>query len=160
MYNVGMAENRSQTRPIIKGDRREQQQFVALLILLVVLAIIIGALYLVQATTNVTNTRDIQNLREQRDRLIRENELLRAENAELYSVPRLIERASTLGFVTAGPESIQWISVDGYVYDQPPPTLTPILYTPTAQAYDDNFAGWLRQQLDALGELFDTWGQE
>ncbi|NJL95069.1 MAG: hypothetical protein HC915_15815, partial [Anaerolineae bacterium] len=51
---------------IDKHTNRERQQFIALLVLFVVVAILIGALYLIQATTNVSNARDIQNLREQR----------------------------------------------------------------------------------------------
>lgn len=140
--------------------RKERQQFVALLVLFAIVAIIIGALYLVQAATNVSTARDIQLLRDQRDRIQRENELLKAENAELQSVPRLMEQAATLGFVTAAPEDIQYLVVDGYVYDQPAPTLTPILVTPTPRVYDDNFAGWLARQVDALQEMFDRWGEQ
>jgi cell division protein FtsB len=151
----------SQLRPVYDEQRgRERQQFIAALILFVVVAIIIGALFLVQATTNVGNARDIQELREQRDRLLRENEALRAENAQLASVPSLFERAATLGFVTAGPEDIQYLVVEGYVYDQPAPTLTPRIETATPQVYDDNFAGWLDRQMDNLRELFEGWGQE
>ncbi len=143
-----------------KRRMREQQQFVAVLVLFVIVSLIIGALYLVQATTTVTTARDIQQMREDRDRLIRDIELLRAESAELNSVPNLMERAATLGFVTAGPEDIQYIVINGYVYDQPAPTLTPVLITPTPQVYDDNFAGWLSRQLDALRTLFASWSQE
>jgi cell division protein FtsB len=139
---------------------RERQQFIALLVLFIMVSIILGALYLVQATTNVSTARDIQALRERRDRILRENEALRAENARLNGVPVLIERAATLGFVTAGPDDIQYLVVDGYVYDQPAPTLTPVLVTPTPQVYDDNFAGWLRRHLDRLSDLFARWEQE
>lgn len=139
---------------------RERQQFIAVLVMFVIVAIIIGALYLVQATTNISNARDIQNLSEQRDRLEREIEGLRAENAELLSLQSMYERATTLGFVTAGPDSIQYIVVDGYVYDLPAPTLTPVLITATPQIYEDNFAGWLQRQFDALRNQFDNWGEE
>ena len=147
-------------QPIYKGDQRERQQFVAVLILFVVVAIIIGALYLVQATTNVGNVRDIQQLRDERNRLTRDNEMLRATNAALNSIPRMVERAATLGFVTAAPEDIQWIVVEGYVYDQPAPTLTPVLVTATPQVYEDNFSGWLQRQLNWLRDQFDGWAEE
>lgn len=137
---------------------RERQQFIAMLVAFVILTILLGSLYLVQATTNVSTARDIQNLREQRDRLLRENEALRAENAQLNSIPLLSERAATLGFVTASPNDIQYIVVEGYVYNQPAPTLTPVLVTPTPQVYDDNFAGWMQRQLDDLRSLFQNWG--
>lgn len=150
-----------QNRPR-KNDtpQRERQQFVALLVLFVAVSIIIGALYLVQATTNVSTARDIQLLRERRDRIQRENEALRAENAELNSVPLLMERAATLGFLTAAPENIQYIVVDGYVYDEPAPTITVAQPTPTPQVYDDNFAGWLQRQWDALQDVFEDWGSQ
>lgn len=147
-------------QPIYKGDQRERQQFVAVLILFTVVAIIIGALYLVQATTNVGNVRDIQQLRDDRSRLERENEALRATNAALNSIPRMAERAATLGFVTAAPEDIQWIVVDGYVYDQPAPTLTPVLQTATPQLYEDNFAGWVQRQMTWLRSQFSSWAAE
>lgn len=148
-------------QPPEMDNRRERQQFIAVLILFVVVSIIIGALYLVQATTNVGNARDIQLLREQRSRIQRENEALKAENARLNSIPRLQERAATLGFVTAVyPDNIQYIVVDGYVYDQPAPTLTPILQTATPQVYEDNFAGWLQRQMDRLQDQFEGWSEE
>jgi len=150
----------SHLRPNIPRQWRERQQFVAVMVLFLVVAIIIGGLYLVQATTNVGNVRDIQALRERRDRLLRENESLRAQNAELYSVPLLLDRAATLGFVTAAPADIQYIVVEGYVYNQIAPTITPVVMTPTPLVYDDNFSGWLQRQFDALRRLFENWGQE
>lgn len=155
------SNRRKQLRqPLYKGNARERQQFIAVMVLFVVVALIIGALYLVQATTNVSKVRDIQQLREQRDRIQRENEALKAENAALYSIPNLIQRAEVLGFVTAGPESIQYLVVDGYVFAQPGPTITPVQISPTPLVYDDNFSGWLQRQFDSLQELFEKWGQE
>jgi cell division protein FtsB len=130
-----------------------------MLVAFVALAILLGALYLLQATTNVSTARDIQSLREERDRLQRDIEALRAENAQLNSIQALMERAATLGFVTASPNDIQYVVVEGYVYDLPAPTLTPVLYTPTPRVYEDNFAGWVNRQLDALRELFQNWGE-
>jgi len=141
-------------------DQRERQQFIAMLILFVIVAIIIGALYLVQATTNVSNARDIQQLRDQRSRLEREIEALKAENAQLNSIPRLQERAAALGFTPAALENQRWLVVEGYVYDQPAPTLTPVQITPTPQVYEDNFAGWLQRQIDHLRDQFSSWGEE
>ncbi len=163
-YNEVMLDDSNRRRqlrtPLYKGNQRERQQFVAVLVLFVVVALIIGALYLVQSTTNVSTVRQIQQLREDRDRLQRENEAIKAENAELYSIPNLIQRAESLGFVTAGPESIQYLVVEGYEFDKPGPTLTPVQLSPTPLVYDDNFAGWLRRQLDSLQNLFENWGTE
>ena len=159
-----MLDKQTRTRQlrekISQSDQRERQQFIAVLALFVVVSIIIGALFLVQATTNVGTARDIQQLREKRSRIERQNEALRAENAELNSIPRLIERANALGFVTAAPKDIQYLTVEGYVYNQPAPTSTPVLITPTPQIYEDNFAGWLQRQLDWIQGQFDSWGEE
>jgi cell division protein FtsL len=157
MEGMQEPQRASQLKPI---ERREQRQFIAVLVLFVVVSIILGALYLVQATTNVSNSRDIQTLREQRDRIQRENELLKAENAQLASVPRLMERAATLGFVTASVDDIQYMVIDGYVFDQPAPTLTPVQVTATPQIYEENFAGWLKRQTDKLQDIFERWSNE
>jgi cell division protein FtsB len=146
---------------IDKYANQQRQQFVALMVMFVVVAIIIGALYLIQATTNVTNARDIQNLREDRARLERDIELLRAENAELNSIPYLREQAATLGFQDAIPgENLVWVQVDGYAYNAPAPTLTPVRITATPRTYDDNFAGWLRERWDWLRDQFNNWAEE
>ncbi|NJL94276.1 MAG: hypothetical protein HC915_11410, partial [Anaerolineae bacterium] len=77
------------------------------------------------------------------------------------SIPQLRERAATLGFQDAVPgESLIWVQVDGYVYNQPDPTATPIRYTPTPAIYEDNFTGWLRRQLDRLRAQFENWSEE
>ena len=145
---------------ILRPDSDERQQFFAVLVLFVVVAIIIGALYLVQATTNFSNVRDIYTLREERGRIQRDIESLRAESAELNSIPRLLSRAATLGFEPAGPDNIQYIVVEGYVYNQPGATLTPVRQTPTPLVYEDNFSGWVRQQTDWLKHQFDGWAAE
>jgi cell division protein FtsB len=130
---------------------------VAVVVLLAVVTLIIGALYLAQTTTSITTARDIRQLDQQKGRLERENELLRAEIARLNSLQNLEERAATLGFRPAGPDDILYLVVDSYVYNQPAPTPTLVIATPTPDTYEENFAGWLKRQFDALREQFRKW---
>lgn len=142
-----------------RATTHNQGQVVAIIIFASVMAMIIGGLYLAQATTDITNKNDIRQLEDQRRRLERENELLRAEIAELQSVDSLVQRAATLGYQPADLDDIQWLVVDGYVYNQPVPTATPLVFTPTPIVYDDNFAGWLRHQFDLLQKQFEQWAR-
>ncbi len=135
-----------------------QPQLVAVLVLLALVALIIGGLYLAQATTDITTVRDIEVLRQQRGQLERENEQLKADIARLQSIENRMDRAATLGFRPAGPEDIQYLIVDGYEYREPTPIPTQILApTATPQNYDEDFAGWLQRQFDTLARQFSDW---
>lgn len=134
-----------------------QGQTIAIVVLMVVLSLIIGGLYLAQATTNIATARDIEMLDRQRSRIQRDNERLRADIARLQSLDNLHTRAATLGFEEAGPEDIQYLPVDGYVYNQPAPTPTLVQPTATPETYEENFAGWLQRQFEALRRQFREW---
>jgi cell division protein FtsL len=137
---------------------RNQTQLVAALTLVVVVGIIIGALYLIQTTTTATTARVLDEMSEYRAKLERDNERLRAEIAELQSLPRVMTRAAELGFREADPEEIQYLIVEGYRYDRPRLTPTPTP-TPVGQEpiYDETLSGWLHKQWDALKQQFEDW---
>jgi cell division protein FtsB len=134
-----------------------QAQVVAVVVLLTVVVLIIGGLYLAQATTNITTVRDIEQLKQERGRLQRGNEQLKAQIAELQSIDNLMTRAATLGFQPAGPEDMQYLIVDGYEYRKPTVVPTQVRMTPTPQTYDEDFAGWLKEQFDSLRNQFEDW---
>jgi len=137
---------------------RSQAQIVAILTLVVLVGVIIGALYLIQSTTTTTTVRELDQMSEERSRLERDNERLRAEIAELESLPRQMTRAAEMGFRPAQPNEIMWVPVQGYRYDRPQVTPTP---TPTPEApepvYDETLSGWLRKQWATLKQQFDDW---
>lgn len=141
----------------VRPQNENQGQTVAIISLLVVLFLIIGGLYLAQATTNISTARDIELLDQERGRIERDNERLRAEIARLQSLDNLHTRAADLGFREAAPDDIQYLSVDGYVYNQPAPTPTLIVPTATPETYEENFAGWLQRQFDSLRDQFRAW---
>lgn len=135
-----------------------QTQLVMTLALIVVIGIVIGALYLIQTSTTTITAREFNELSDRRAQLERDNERLRAEIAELQSLPRVMTRAAELGFHEASEDEIQYIIVDGYQYDRPEMTPTP---TPTPEApqtvYDETLSGWVRKQWDSLKEQFQEW---
>jgi cell division protein FtsL len=140
---------------------RSQTQLVATLTLVVVVGIIIAALYLIQTSTSTITARELRDIGDYRQQLERDNERLRAEIAEMESLPRVMTRAAELGFRPAREDEIQYIIVDGYRYDRPQITPTP---TPTPAVpepvYDETLGGWLRQQWDGLKAQFKEWREE
>jgi cell division protein FtsL len=138
-----------------------QTQLVATLTLIVVVGIIIAALYLIQTSTTTTTARELQEMSDYRDKLERDNERMRAEIAELQSLPRVMTRAAELNFRPANEDEIQYIIVDGYRYNRPAVTPTP---TPTPvgpePVYDETMGGWLHKQWDALKQQFKEWREE
>ncbi len=135
-----------------------QRQVVVILALMVVVGTIIAALYLLQITITTTTARELQEMNNNRDQLQRDIERLRADIANLQSLPRMMTRAAELGFRPAENDEIRYVIVDGYQYDRPrvtpTPTPTPV---PAEAAYDETLGGWLRQQWDALRQQFAEW---
>ncbi len=136
---------------------RRQSQLAAIIALALIVAIIIGALYLAQVTTISTTGRQNEELRAYRDRLVRENEQLRAEIAELRSVPRLLQRAQEMGFTYAGSEQIEYLIVAGYMPEQPASVAPLQAQQEPLPVYDETFSGWLEQQWAELVAQFRAW---
>lgn len=142
---------------------QNQRQAIALLTLSFFVAIIIGALYLAQASAVSTTGRQLEELIAQRNTLEQNNEQLRAEIAGFQSVPRLEQRARELGFTQAGRDNIEYLVIDGYDPDRGP-LLTPIPErAPTSDGvpvYDETFLGWIQQQWDAFtSQIEETAGE-
>ena len=131
-----------------------EQQVIALATVGFVIALILGALYLSQVATEAATHTELRDMMAARDELERVNDELRAQIAELKSVPRLEARALELGFVQADSQNIEWLVVDGYDPVQPE-TVAPI--APEAAGdlpatYDQTFGDWLSEQWEALRE--------
>jgi hypothetical protein len=127
-----------------------QRQAIALAGLGLFVAIIIGALYLAQSTSNATLGRQLEELIAKRDQLEQTNEQLRSEIAQLRSVPRLLTRAHDLGFTDSGQQSIEYLVVNGYNPHRVQATPQPEAAQPVVPEYDESFVGWLQQQWDAF----------
>jgi hypothetical protein len=137
-------------------------QFTTLLILAVIIALIFGGIYLSQVASFATTNREIETLIEQRDRLERANEQLRAQIASLETVPRLLARAEGLGFRPASATDIEYLVVEGY---NPNRELSVVpLDESDAEfiqqpQYDETFSGWVQAQFDALRQQFANFGR-
>lgn len=142
------------------GPWRRQSQFAAIVALALIVAIIIGALYLAQVTTVSTTGRQNEDLRVYRDRLVRENEQIRADIADLRSIPRLLRRAQELGFTYAGAENIEYLIVEGYQPHLPESVAPLVPEEDPLPVYDETFSGWLRQQWLNLSIQFEDWAEE
>lgn len=141
---------------VLKETRwRPQRQAVALGTLGLFVAIIIGALYLAQASAASTLGRQLEELITTRNQLEQENERLRAEIASYQSVPRLLARAQELGFTTAGRAQIEYLTIEGYNPNRGQIITLASMEDDTVPVYDETFTGWLQQQLDSFSAQID-----
>lgn len=135
------------------------RQVVALTILGLIMAVVIGALYLSNVAETSTTGRQLEALLAERDQLEQTNEQLRVEIAELRSVPRLLARAEELGFRNASPQEVEYLIVQGY-NPQRERTVAPLREDDSVVLeYDETFIGWLQQQADRLSRQFNDYNQ-
>lgn len=126
---------------------RAQTQTTSLVLAVVVMVVVIGALYLAQASRTAGTGRRLQALEAERQRLEQENAQLRAEIAAQRSVPRLISEAQALGYHLATSPEVEYLTIED-IPPAPAPTATPL---PAAEEivprYDESLEGWLADQL-------------
>ena len=132
---------------------RRQTHIVATLALLVVGLVAVGGIYLAEASRAATAGRDVQTLRAERDEMIRQNEMLRAQIARHQSVSILDQRARQLGFVPASIEQLEFILMPNYrspktVQQQTSEPLVPALAG--LPAYEESLGAWLVRQIPVL----------
>jgi cell division protein FtsL len=101
---------------------------------ILILAALVGTIYVSQASRIATVGRRVQILQNDLENLKRENTTLERKIAEIQSLDRLQQEAIRLGFVPAQPDDIEYIIVPEYPVNAsestsftPPPvaTLTP-----------------------------------
>ncbi|MFQ5409855.1 MAG: hypothetical protein ACE5FI_15710 [Anaerolineales bacterium] len=132
---------------------RRQTQVVATLALAVVAFVALGGIYLAEASRAATAGRDVQALRAERDEMIRENEMLRAQIARHQSIGLLTERARQLGFVPATIDQLDFIAVPSYHSAEAAAPLpekqseTPLASLPE---YQESLGAWLLRQIPVL----------
>ncbi|MCP4424470.1 MAG: hypothetical protein GY803_08270 [Chloroflexi bacterium] len=81
---------------------------------ILILAALLGSIYLSQTSRIAAVGRRVQDLQERLDDLKRENGVLERQIAEAQSLERLQQEAVRLGFVQAGPNDIEYIIVPDY----------------------------------------------
>lgn len=125
---------------------RTQTQATSLVLAVVVMVVMVGALYLAQASRTATTGRRLQELEAQRRTLEQQNAQLRAEIAALRSVPRLIAEAERLGYHAARMDEVEYLFIKG-APPQPLPTPTPPLTVEqVVPRYSETLPGWLAKR--------------
>jgi hypothetical protein len=119
------------------------------------IALLLGLLFLTQASRAATTGRKVQELEQQKLTLARENAELRARLAGLRSFYRMRDRAAALGFFPAMPDQVEYLVVDGYAGQQavnmvvePPTTAQSVRTTPEAPVdFQQTLGQWLVSKL-------------
>jgi hypothetical protein len=125
---------------------RKQTQSVAVLAVILLVMAVLGGLYLTVAARAGAAGRDLQAFEQRQDELIRSNDELRAQLAELRSVSRLAERARILGYTSVAPETVEYLVVKNYPTVVASAPLPPAL----AAAHPATLADWLTETLSTL----------
>lgn len=139
-----------------------RNQAVALAMLGIVIALVLGTLYLSQVASFAITNREIEELIARRDELERTNEQLISEIASFRTVPRLLARAQEIGFRQATNADIEYLVVEGY---NPNRALQIVEMGPTEDnleavpVYDETFSGWLEQQFLILRDQFEAFSK-
>jgi hypothetical protein len=126
----------------------------------VIVVVVIGILYLAQASRTAAVGRRLQDLEVESRLLEQQNDQLRAEIAALQSVPRLASAAQQLGYRPATSNDMEYIPMEG-PRPVPQATATPF---PRAEelvpAYNETLGSWLAEKFKGitagLGDFFVT----
>ncbi len=124
---------------------RSQTQAVAMLSITLLVAAVVGGLYLRVAARAANAGRDLQALEAQKTELLQSNDELQSQLAQLRSIDRLAARAVALGFQSATSDQLDYIRVDSFpqnVHLNPPPRAAALPPPPsTLQVMTD----WVKQ---------------
>lgn len=127
---------------------RQQTQMLAALSIGLMVVLVVGGLYLAVASRAGNAGRDLQDAEARKTELLRENDRLRAQLADLRSMTRLANRALALGFIPAQPDQVHYIAVPDYPYPelaQPAaPAVTAVAASPASPV------DWLTRTLQEL----------
>ena len=137
---------------------RAQTQATSLVVTVVVIVLVIGTLYLAQATRTATAGRRLQQLEYERRVLEQQNAQLRAEIAALRSVPRLIAEAEKLGYRMADSNDVEYLVVEGLepVASVTPMPAEPVYRAEDVPAYEETLEIWLRDRFTSFQEQMST----
>jgi hypothetical protein len=145
-----MSLNQQIQHALKRSQWRPQRQAIALGTLGIFVTIIIGILYLSQASQTAALGRELTELIARRNNLEQVNEQLRAEIAALQNMGRLQARAQALGFAFADRSDIEYLVVDGYNPDRETQIIVREAEPEPLPVYEESFVGWLQQQMDNL----------
>jgi hypothetical protein len=139
---------------------RPQRQAMALGALGLFIAVIMGALYLSQSSHMASLGRQLDDMIAERNILEQSVEQLRAEIAQLQSMPRLSARAQAMGFTQAAADRIIYVVVPGYNPEREI-AITPLEAAgDTLPEYDENFGGWIQGIANDIRRQFEAFARQ
>ncbi len=118
---------------------------------IMILASLVGAIYLYQASQIAGVGREVQELQYELDEVKRISADLEREIAEAQSLDRLQEEAVRLGFIRSNPEDVDYMIIPG-VPSQDTPELKPELVTEPEPVESIRDALWITLQ-SSIGAL-------
>ncbi len=133
------------SRAFRQAPWRQQTQSVAVLAVILFVMAMLGGLYLAVASRAGNAGRDIQALQVRQEELIRSNDELRAQLAELRSVNRLADRASEMGYQAVPPDEVEYLVVKNY-----PSSVAAAPPLPVQPARPATLIDWLAETFSAL----------
>ncbi len=117
--------------------------------IILVLAALLGVIYLTQSSRIATVGRRVQFLQEELNSLHRENATLERNIAEAQSLQRLEQEAIRLGFAQAGPDALEYVIVENFPAITPEPVEPEPTPQPPAETMSE--ALWLAFQNSITG---------
>lgn len=133
---------------------RTQTQATTLVLTVVVFVVVIGALYLAQASRTAAAGRKLQELEAERQILEQQNAQLRADIATLRSVPRLMAAAEERGYHLATVNEVIYIVIEDVPPIPSPDETAPLTLADIVPQYDDSLEGWLREGFTGIRTQF------
>lgn len=134
---------------------RKHRQILAPLAMAVFAAALFGAVYLAETSRAAVTGRNVQRLRSRIEKLGFENDLLRAQNANVQSAAELMERAQQYGYQPLQIEQIEFMEVAGFS----PENLPGAKAQPTEKGlqsidpYDETLSHWVIRRFPEWGLL-------
>lgn len=134
---------------------RKHRQILAPLAMAVFAAALFGAVYLAETSRAAVTGRNVQRLRRQVEKLVFENDLLRAHIARSQSADAMMDRAEQFGYKPLQIEQIEFMEVVGFSLENLSSTqLQPDeKMEQSIDPYDETLAHWVMRQLPKWGLL-------
>ena len=134
---------------------RSQNETLAIVALVVLVSVLIGTLYLAQATSTATTGFELESLMSTRDSFQRNNEDLTVQIARQQSIDALRTRAAKIGYQQIDSDQVHYLVVNGYEVQQATPTA---MAQPTVPyVYNETFSSWAQAALSKLQTQFSDW---
>jgi hypothetical protein len=124
---------------------------------IILLAAVVGTIYLAQASTLAETGRRVQRAQIELSNYKRENNQLEEKIAQAQALDRLQPEAQRLGFSQPNPEALLYLVITDYPTTQPAPAPEPTPLPEPIETVEEALFAFLRAQLATLqrGEVYE-----